>query len=59
MKIRLAIAIIALVAGITLIIAGIIPAQVAIYWLDPQTGSSQRTTLSGGELQLIYTFSKG
>lgn len=59
MKIRLALAIIALLIGIAFIITGVIPNQVTTYSLNPQTGVFQPSAFRAGELRLIYKFSKG
>jgi hypothetical protein len=52
-------AIVALILGVILIVSGVIATQVTVYWFDSRTGSFQPGTFHAGELELIYTFSKG
>jgi hypothetical protein len=59
LSLKLILAVIALFVGIAFIITGIIPNQVTTYSLNPQTGTFQQSSFPGGELFLIYTFSKG
>ena len=59
MRIRLILAIIVLILGVVLIVSGVVATQVTFYWFDSRTGSFQPGIFHAGELELIYTFSKG
>ncbi|MFH1421811.1 MAG: hypothetical protein ABIH42_03740 [Planctomycetota bacterium] len=59
MKIRLIISAVVILLGAVLIITGLIPNQLALHSRNTKTGAIESETFRGGELSLIYTFSKG